>query len=431
MRRFTLLLVLLISFGAAKAQLTVTIQDSIICAGDTVWVKASGMDTYEWTPDTKLDTNMGDSVNFQTGSTEGNNTFSVSVIGYDTIAMDTDTVVFTIQVTSLPIINVISSTDPDNGFLCLGSTATLTASGSASIESYLWAPDSTLDNDSTQIVMATPTGATLYSVLATDTNGCSRMATEQVNVNIAKPIIGLVSNNLELCPRQTTVLSASAASATFSWTPSGTLSSSTGSPVTASPTTTTTYTVTARANGCDTSRSITVEVLPIPAMTVSQNPTTAICLDGEVFMNVDCDDCTSYEWIFPGSILQTTFDTITVSPNTPGANEIELLGFGDNGCSAQEFITVQVDSCFNGTPFGIADLENLQSQAYNSGNQVVIKGATVIDAVDVYSLTGQKVVSQTPAAKQSSFDVSTFQSGLYIVLVKSGSATESHKVLIP
>ncbi len=433
MRRFTLLLALILSIGAAQAQLVVTAEDSNLCSGDTVWFKASGMDTYTWTPAFKLDVTTGDSVNFETEPTDPNDNFNVMVVGIDTTLNDTDTVTINVRVNALPIINVISSASADNGFVCLGNSATLQANPGipAAIATYSWSPDSTLDFDTAATVIATPTLTTDYDLVVTDTNGCQASTTETVSVSSLNPSIDLSAIDTIICPRSSTELAASAAGASFAWTPTATLSDSVGGVVTASPLTTTDYTVVARANGCDTFSTITIEVLPIPDMVVDAGSAGSICLDENAFVDIDCPGCVSYRWIFPNSVLETTLDTLTVSPNVAGDIEITILGFGENGCSALEVITIPVDSCFNGTPFGISDPSVQLANVYTNGEQLIVEGSVVVDQVEVFNLAGQKVYAEATAAQRSGFDVSALKQGMYVVLVKSGDVVESHKVMIP
>ena len=104
-----------------------------------------------------------------------------------------------------------------------------------------------------------------YSVTVTDANGCT--ATISVTITTSSAPIIVVSPDQVICEGQSVVLSASGAGVggTYSWTPSATLSSSTGTPVTATPLITTTYTVTGiDANGCFGTATITVIVNPLP-----------------------------------------------------------------------------------------------------------------------------------------------------------------------
>ena len=69
-----------------------------------------------------------------------------------------------ITINSLPVINVVSSATA----ICLGNTATITASG---IISYTWS-----NAANTAAIIVTPTINTTYSIIGTDANGCANNA---------------------------------------------------------------------------------------------------------------------------------------------------------------------------------------------------------------------------------------------------------------
>jgi len=93
-------------------------------------------------------------------------------------------------------------------------------------------------------------------------------ANSGVNVlNITPPVASV-------CPGGSTVLTATGGNGVYSWSPSATLSSSTGSTVTASPTIATIYTVTSvTAGGCPLTKDVTVNITPPP--TFSLQPSLA------------------------------------------------------------------------------------------------------------------------------------------------------------
>jgi hypothetical protein len=94
-----------------------------------------------------------------------------------------------------------------------------------------------------------------------DPNQCATTTTLDVTIN-PLPVIDVTDE--VICEGQSVLLTATGA-VTYSWSPSGGLSATTGSSVTASPTVTTTYTVTGTdANGCTNTTTVTVTVNPLP-----------------------------------------------------------------------------------------------------------------------------------------------------------------------
>ncbi len=116
---------------------------------------------------------------------------------------------------------------------------------------------------STQLLEETDQlAAGTYSLTVTDANSCMSMANATIN-SLSAPQVALTSPDLNICVGESTQIIASVpgGGASFTWMPTGGLSSATTNAPIASPTTTTTYTVTAHfANGCMSMATITVGV---------------------------------------------------------------------------------------------------------------------------------------------------------------------------
>lgn len=83
----------------------------------------------------------------------------------------------------MPIVNVVSN----SSVLCVGQSATLTASGAAS---YTWDSGS----NTTEIAIS-PSITTSYTVNGTDSNGCANLATVTQNVSTCSGIQSLIFNS--------------------------------------------------------------------------------------------------------------------------------------------------------------------------------------------------------------------------------------------
>jgi hypothetical protein len=110
----------------------------------------------------------------------------------------------------------------------------------------------------------TPTAAgTYYAQFVENATACTSQRTAVIVSVNALPNV-TASADVTICEGANTALTASNA-VTYSWAPSATLSSATGTSVTASPTSTQTYTVTGTdANGCVNTATVTVTVTPTP-----------------------------------------------------------------------------------------------------------------------------------------------------------------------
>jgi hypothetical protein len=170
----------------------------------------------------------------------------------------------TVTINALPTVAVsvaeTSGTTANDGTICAGGSATLTASGATT---YTWAPGGA----TTTAITVNPATTTVYTVTGTDANGCQNTASSTITVNaLPTPSItvaetsGLTNNDGTICAGASASLTAAGGSS-YSWS-----SGETTAAITVSPAVTTTYTVTATdANGCQATASstITVDALPI------------------------------------------------------------------------------------------------------------------------------------------------------------------------
>lgn len=428
MTRISYLIIFLLFTVAAKAQVAVTASDTETCANTSVWIQASGADVYSWSPVANLDTAAGDSVNFSAAA----GTYNITVYGFDTTLNDTDTAIVTIVVNPKPIVTIASSAAPTADFICLGDSAVLTASGSPSIVGYAWSPSGSLNVDDSSVVEATPATTTTYTLTVTDTNGCTNTQTRQVKVNPAPPSLVITVSDDSICPGQGATLIANGTGLAFSWEPAGSLNSTNTQTVIATPTTTTTYTVTVTTNACSSVGSVEIAVLPAPAMSYTQSSGGApICLDEEDEVTLTCAECQYYIWTFPNSSLQTTSTVQAVSPDVPGATPVYVSGFGPNGCKTTLTVIVNVDSCFVGTPFGIAETSGKGIKVVQKGVFVNVSADDVLQSVTIFNLLGAQVMSRLNPGKTSiSMNGAELPAGVYVVVAKTGSSEVVQKIYL-
>ncbi|MEO6301973.1 MAG: GEVED domain-containing protein [Bacteroidia bacterium] len=146
-----------VSAGATVASVTVNATPTLVigtstltvCAGNTVNIGITGASTYTWST----------GANGASISPTVNATGSYSVIG-DSGAGCTSTASVTITANAIPTVSAISSLS----LICVGQTATLTASGAAT---YSWNTTAT-----STVITVSPTVTTSYTVTGS-TNGCS------------------------------------------------------------------------------------------------------------------------------------------------------------------------------------------------------------------------------------------------------------------
>jgi len=219
----------------------VIVNSPTICAGQTTTLTASGATTYSWSTGATTS-----SITVTPGTTT-----SYTVTG--TALGCSNTVVANVTVNPLPTITVNSPT------ICIGQTASLTASGAVI---YIWSAGATSTGVNT--AGASPTITTSYTVTGTDSNGCTNTAV--ATVTVGNPPVAI--NSPTICTGATANLTATGAT-TYTWssgvTPTGV---NTG---TASPATTTSYTVTGTTAGCTATAVSAVTVNPVADVFVPTN----------------------------------------------------------------------------------------------------------------------------------------------------------------
>ena len=221
-----------------------------ICLGDSTQLQATGGVSYLWSPATGLSaTNVANPWASPTVTTTyiviGTNSSSCS--NFDSV---------TVTVHPLPVANA----GPDQ-FICEAGQAFLNATGG---QSYLWSPGTSLSDSTIANPLSTPQQTAAYTVIVTDSNGCTDLDTVVVNVfSVTGP------QDTSICLGDTVRLNAIPEFGTdpyqFDWSPAAGLSDSTiGDPL-ASPQVVTQYEVlVSDANGCVDTANVTVSFLPQP-----------------------------------------------------------------------------------------------------------------------------------------------------------------------
>lgn len=168
------------------------------------------------------------------------------------------------------VVNVLASpnvtVNPPAIGICPGGSALLVASGAGT---YAWSPAAGLNAVSGANVIAAPTATTTYTVVGTlaisATASCSDTAMVTVTIN-PNPTVS-ASSNTPVCSGETLQLTGTSdPGSTFFWTGPLSYSSNVQNP-TRSPATGTmsgTYTLVATLNGCSSTTTTQVTVLPVP-----------------------------------------------------------------------------------------------------------------------------------------------------------------------
>ena len=263
---------------------------------------------------------------------------------------------------SLPTPSILGSTT-----ICQNQTTILTANGGVS---YAWNNGGT----SSSINIAQ---SGVYTVTATNVEGCSATANVTVTVNPLPNVS--ISGNTTICEGNSTTLTASGAD-NYSWSTGDNTASATISAFGV-------YTVTGTsAAGCSNTANVTVLVSQTPQITITGE--TDICAGESTALTANGG--ATYLWN-NGS----TDATLTVS--TPGTWQV--IGYNEAGCNAMASATVNVwqpttsdftintsDSCYtwNGVEYCASGDYTQTFQSVHGCDSVVTLHLTITVGVDVY-----------------------------------------------
>lgn len=322
--------------AASSGTLAVTVQNgptlttssasnTLICQGSNALLSVGGASSYTWSPPTGLSATSGASVTATPSVTTVYTVTGTAANGCNNAYSPT---VFTVSINAAPTLSLNSSAS--NGFICQGSSATLTASGAST---YTWSPPTGLNTVTGPTVIANPSVTTVYTLQATGSNGCvnSLMPATFTLVVSSVPTLSISPSSSQnvICRGSNISISASGASS-YTWSPASSLNTATGANVIASPSVTTIYTVVAQsAGGCSNAsapQTVTVTVNPIPVISLSANMNDSICL-GQSISITALGSATSYTWS-----TGVTTQSITVTPTV--STVYDVLSTNSFSCTA-------------------------------------------------------------------------------------------------
>ncbi len=248
-----------------------------------------------------------------------------------------------------PTIIVIDPIPPVT--ICVGQSTTLNASavGGHPLGGYVfgWMAPAFAGPSNT----VSPTVTTTYTVIATDTAGCTS-APQTVTVTVNPPLGVVASPDVNICPGASTTLSATPSGGngtyTYSWMPG----SGTGITFSVSPAATTTYTITV-TDGCTVlaaSDVVTVTVLGTPVISFSSDVNSLcepMCVNFTDGTTVAGGFVSSWNWDFGNGMASTSpapgpicFNAVSATTASP--YDVTLTVVSNGGCTATSTINNMV-----------------------------------------------------------------------------------------
>ncbi|MFL5764865.1 MAG: gliding motility-associated C-terminal domain-containing protein [Bacteroidia bacterium] len=204
-------------------------------------------------------------------------------------------------------------------------------------------PANTLVGTGTSITVTPPASPQFYYAQVVDLNACTGSGgaagtnTDTVVVLSQTPAVD-AGSYAQICPGTSTTLNGTAPTATsFSWSPAGSLSSSTISNPVSTPGATTTYTLTVMdAMGCSGSDTVTV-ALANPAPTTSASP-SIMCQGSSSSLTATGGG--TYSWSPATGLSSTTIANPVATPSTDITYTVTVTGSG--GCTATSSVSLTV-----------------------------------------------------------------------------------------
>lgn len=277
----------------------------IVCKGDELTLTGTGGVSYDWS---------GGAINGVAFPVIQSGTYTVT--GTDVNGC-VNTASTTITVNNASAVSIAMT--PSAGIICANDSVTLLATGSVN---YSW------DRGILNGQKFNPTVTRLYTVIGTDANGCKDTVTKTVTVsNLPNLSITMVPESGIICLNDSVILSATGAN-NYRWS-QGIINGQKFNP-----TTTGVYTVVGTdVNGCSNTISTTVQVNPLPVVTIGLIPASGIiCLKDSSTLTATGAD--NYTWD-NGVVNGQSF-------NPSSTRTYTVIGTDANGCTATASKNIQV-----------------------------------------------------------------------------------------
>lgn len=359
-----------------------------LCSGDSTMLTASGADTYSWSTASNTSTVM-----VTPGST---NIYSVT--GQYTTGCSSSAAT-TVTVYALPVLTLSG-----DSVLCSGSSLILTANGAST---YTW---NTAAN--TPSINVSPVNTTTYSVMGTDTNGCTNSSSiANVSVNPV-PVMNVISSASAVCSGDTITLSASGAD-TYLWN-DGAITAV----VIYTPGVSATYSVTGTNSfACSSTTNIAITVNALPVMAIS-GP-SVICVNESA--NLNATGASSYTWS-TGDISSTLLVTPAITTS------YSITGISAEGCYGTVSMQVEVSECTGLSSVQILNKVSLYPNPANAAVTIELADATDAEII-IRNVLGQLIVKQK-AEPLTTIQLQGLNKGLYYVSITQNNGVIYSTTLI-
>lgn len=343
-------------------------------------------------------------------------------------------------ITNQPVV-ATSTVSPTT--ICQGGTINVDATGSTFQDTLLWfnpggLPD--LSNAvSTTVLYNTP--GTYIAKLYVVGGGCHELdsTVNVITVNPTPAISISSSKGTKICSGASTVLTASGAAGSYSWTPATNLDVTSGPVVNASPTANITYNVSGSTAGCVGNAAINIQVDGLVNVNVSATPSSlSVCENANVTFDATAStNVGTYSWSFPGGTpSSSTLATPAVAYASAGTYTVTLTASNTCGSNTSYQPVVNVSVC-TGLKKLLSEsdvltyynpLEKTLSITVNQNlNSTENISVGIVDMLGRIIYSGQ--LQQNAGQSVSVIDMSDFSSGLYTLRLADKSTTFNRKFI--
>ena len=306
--------------------LVTSLPDTAFCANASLQLNAGGAASYTWAPATAVSNpNIANPV--YTGNTDQ----TMTVTGTNAQGCSA-TSSFDVTVKALPTIITI----PDST-ICTTQSIVLTTTGAST---YSWSPPVNLSDPNIASPVFSGSNGNTYTVTGTAANGCSN--TDVVIITTKAPGVFNAPPNAAVCINSSVTLNGNnGTGATYTWSPAGTLSSTSAMNPVATPTGVgnTVYTVLISEPVCNSSSSFNVNVTVNPLPNVDVNKSND--LDCSIRTStLTANGAVQYQWT-PMATLSSGTGATTIASPTADIKYI-VTGTDVNGCKNKDSVMVLV-----------------------------------------------------------------------------------------
>jgi gliding motility-associated-like protein len=274
-----------------------SVVNQTLCTGNTATITPSGATVYTIIPNNSS-SNSTFTVNpLTTSSYTISGTIGSGTATCSSVASTETFVTITVNITP-----TVTLTSPLSSTICTGAVAIITPTGALTY--------TLLPNGSTGTIFAiNPTAPNTYTVV-----GSSGFCLDSIDLFIYVASIPTISvSGATICSTKSSSLTASGG-VSYTWSPSATLSSSTGDIVDASPINTTTYIVSGSSPlGCIGTATSIVSVIATPTITITKTPDRLLKI-GEVVQLNAVSSTNNYSWSPSNYLSCNDCDFPTASP---------------------------------------------------------------------------------------------------------------------